>query len=359
MKHSLLRALTAAMLLMAFGAASAQVALKDDHPEVYYVKEGDTLWDIASTFLDSPWQWPELWHVNTEIENPHLIYPGDVIRVREGEDGEPEIVVERGETGKMAESAGGVVKLSPQAREVPLDTAIPAVSLESIQPFLQQGLVLTREELEGSPYVVGHQEGQVVYGQGDTLYARDRADQWEDLVQDYRIYRVGEQYVDPQTREILGYEARQVGQGRVVDHEGEILTLRVTQSSEDIRTEDRLFSSRQQKLRSVFYPTAPEEEIEARIIRLFGRLSSVARNDVVVINKGVREGLKEGHVLEAYQAPRTVRDRVADQVVTLPRVKSGTVLLFRVFDKVSYGIVMRSERPLEKDDLLTNPAGSL
>lgn len=357
MKNSLLRALTAGILLMAFGAASAQVALKNGHPDTYYVKEGDTLWDISSKFLQNPWQWPELWHTNEEIDNPHLIYPGDVITLRYRE-GQPELVMERGDHGKMAES-GGVVKLSPEAREVPLDTAIPAIPLGTIQAFLKDGLVLTREEIARAPYVVGGQDGRIAFGQGDRVYARDPVDQWQNLVQSYGFYRVGEEYIDPETREILGYEALQIGLGQVADHEGEMLTLNVVQSSEDIRLEDRIFSSRERKVKSVFYPTAPDQEVEARIIRFFGRVNSVARNDVVVINKGVRDGLKEGDVMEVFQQGEAVQDRVSDEVVRLPRVKAGTLILFRVFEKVAYGLVLESELPIRRKDIVTNPAGSL
>jgi hypothetical protein len=358
MKYSLPRALTAGILLMAFGLAQAQVTLKNGHPDVYYVKEGDTLWDISSTFLKNPWQWPELWHVNEEIGNPHLIYPGDVIRLRYV-DGEPQLQVERGDTGKMVEEGGGVVKLSPRAREVPLDTAIPAIPLDTIQPFLLDGLVVTAQEIREAPYVVGGQDSRVAFGQGDIVYARDRINQWANLVSGYGFYRVGEQYVDPDTQEILGYEARQVGLGQVSDQDDEILTLEVVKSSEDIRIEDRVFSSRERKLQSIFYPTAPEEKIEASIIRFFGRLTSVARNDVVVIDKGKRDGLEEGHVLEVMQAPDVVRDRIRDELIALPRVKAGTLVLFRVFEKVSYGLVIQSNLPLQKKDLVTNPAGSL
>lgn len=358
MKNSLLRALTAGILLMAFGAASAQVALKEDHPDVYYVKERDTLWDIATTFLDSPWRWPEIWHVNEEIENPHLIYPGDVIQVERDENGEPKLVMERGERERTAEREGpeGTVRLSPEIREVPMDTAIPSVSLKKIQPFLQGGQVVTRQEIAGAPHVVGGEEARVSFGERDKLYVRDQKQRWGERPRDYGIYRVGEEYVDPETREILGYEARQVGKGRVEEVEDEIATLLVTESSEDIRVNDRLFLSRnREQVRSTFHPSGPDEEVVGSIIRFFGRLNSVARNDVVVIDRGRREGLVAGNILAVYQAQRVVKDEVADQLVSLPSTKAGELLLFRVFDKVSYGLVVESERPLRKKDVVTNP----
>lgn len=371
MKNSLLRALTAGILLMAFGAASAQVALKDDHPDVYYVKEGDTLWDIATTFLDSPWRWPEIWHVNEQIGNPHLIYPGDVIRVERDENGDPKLVMERGKKDSASsemqgeasvqpqpqpEGDGRTVELSPKMKEVPQDTAIPSVSLKEIQPFLQSGQVVTRQEIAGAPNVVGGQDARVTFGQGDTIYARDRQKRWNSRPADYGIYRVGEEYVDPETREILGYEARRVGQARVTEVDGDIAVLNVHASSEDIRADDRLFMSRnREEVRASFQPSGPSEEVTGSIIRFFGRLNSVAKNDVVVIDRGRRDGLEPGNMLAVYQAKRVVRDGVSDQLVSLPSVKAGSLLLFRVFDKVSYGLVVESKKPLKKKDVVTNP----
>ncbi|KAF0809612.1 LysM domain-containing protein [Alcanivorax sp. S71-1-4] len=354
MMKSLLRTLTAGALLAVSGLTAADVALKSDHPEVYYVKAGDTLWDISSAFLHNPWEWPELWHGNQQIDNPHLIYPGDAIRLRYV-DGQPQLTVDR--AVKIQPDSDGVVRLSPQARELPLAAAIPAIPLGSIQSFLKEALVLSRDELATSPYLVGGQDRRVVFGQGDVVYARDPADQWDDLLQDYGFYRVGTQYVDPDTKEILGYEALQIGRGSVAAHDGEMLTLRVQQSNQDLRAEDRVLSSPERRVQSMFYPSAPETEVNASIIRLFGRLSSVARNDVVVISRGAREGLKEGNVLDVYQRGERVRDQVRNEMIRLPDSKSGTLVLFRVFEKVSYGLVIESTKPIYMNDLVKNPGG--
>ncbi|MBA3979903.1 MAG: peptigoglycan-binding protein LysM [Alcanivorax sp.] len=353
MMKSLLRAVSAAALLAAWGLASAQVALRDNHPDVYYVKPGDTLWDISSTFLSNPWQWPELWHGNDAIDNPHLIYPGDVIRLRMVE-GRPQLDVER--AVRVAPDEDGVVRLSPQARILPLATAIPAIPLGNIQTFLREALVLSREELAQSPYIVGGTDRRVIYGQGDLVYARDVVSQWEDLIQDYGFYRVGERYVDPETNEILGHEALQIGTGRVTAHDGEILTLRVQRSTEELRAQDRVLISPERRLQSTFYPAAPDEEVGARIIRFFDRLNSVARNDVVVINRGSREGLREGHVLDVFQQGEAVRDRDRNEMIRLPDSKSGTMILFRVFEKVSYGLIIESTRPIYMQDIVRNPS---
>lgn len=360
MIKSLLRALVAGTALSLAGAAIAEVELRNGHPEVYYVSEGDTLWDIASRFLDSPWQWPELWHVSEDIENPHLIYPGDVIRLVYV-DGEPQLQLERQapreEVKMMAD--GSVVKLQPEARVVPLDTAIPAIPLDRIQTFLLDALVVTPDEIEKAPYVVGGEDSRVIYGSGDRVYARDRYESWNNLGRNYGFYRVGEQYVDPGTSEVLGYEALEIGLGRVTDHDGEMATFNVVRAREDIRVEDRVFSTRERKMQSIFYPSAPEEKVEARIIRFFGRLSGVARNDVVVINKGAREGIEDGNVLEVRRAGELVKDRVTGEMIRLPPETIGTLVVFRTFEKVAYALVVRSTKAISMKDIATNPVGSL
>jgi len=364
MMKSLLRALTTGLLVLAPALSFAQVTLKDDAPDVYYVKNGDNLWNIASQFLDSPWQWPELWHVNQEIENPHLIYPGDVIRIVYV-DGKPRIEVERNggaddgkETVKMM-TDGRLVKMEPKARVVALDTAIPAIPLDTVENYLVEGLVLSKLQLEQAPYVVGGEDARVVFGDGDTVYARDPVDAWENLVRSYGIYRVGEEYVDPVTKEILGYEALEIALARVADQESEIATLRLIQSNEDVREQDRVLNAAERKMQSVFYPVAPDEAIDARVIRFFDRLNSVARNEALVINKGIRDGLRAGHVLEVKQAGQVVKDKVRDEMIQLPQVKAGTIIVFRAFEKVSYALVVEAERPIRMNDIATNPAGSL
>lgn len=370
MMKSLLRAVSAGLLVTVAGLgalqASADVTLKNGHPQVYYVKQGDTLWDISSQFLESPWQWPELWHVNEEIDNPHLIYPGDVIKLVYVE-GRPQLHVERGaagpggtpkETVKMM-SDGSIVKLSPEVRVLPLDAAIPTIPVSSIQTFLRDALVVTKDEVAQAPYIVAGADRRVVYAQGDTVYALDPVSKWVELIQSYGVFRVGHRYVDPETKEILGIEALKIGMVRTIDRDEEMGTFRVVQAQEDIRPEDRLFTSREGRMQSIFYPSAPDSLVEARIIRFFDRLHSVARNDVVVINKGSRDGLRDGHVLEVMQDGEVIRDPLRKGTIKLPRAKAGTLVLFRVFEKVSYGLIVQATLPIRMNDLATNPTGSM
>lgn len=355
MMKSVQRALTAGLMLTATSLACAGVALKDGHPSTYYVKNGDTLWDISARFLQEPWQWPEIWQINDEIGNPHLIYPGDEIHLSYV-NGEPRLSVKRGVEETVM--SNGVVKLSPKIREIANDEAIPVIPASAIAAYLKDGLVVDQKQISEAPYVVGGRDQRVVYGEGDTVYARDTLNHWEDLDQGYGFFRVGEKYVDPDTNEVLGYEARQVGLGRVSSHTDDMISLRVSSSTEDLRIDDRLFSTEDRRVRAVLYPSAPDTKVEAKIIRFFDRLSSVARNDVVVINKGERDGLKEGNMLDIFAMGEKVRDRQRGDMVQLPREKTGSMIVFRVFEKVSYGLIMESTRPIRMHDQADSPAGS-
>lgn len=339
----LLRMLAAGIISVALsGVAFADdVQVKQDYPDEYYVKPGDTLWDISAKFLKEPWLWPEIWHNNDSIENPHLIYPGDKISLRYV-DGKPQLVVNSSDT----------VKLSPSVKSSDLTSPIPIIPLDKIQSFLREAWVLTADELDRSPYLLGGENKRVIYGQGDLVHVRDPENQWEELYNNYSIYRVGERYINEETNEVLGYEALKVGEGKVEKHSGDIMSLRVTKSDDALGAGDIVMPTPPRALQSIYYPSESEEEVEGRLIRFFDRLSSVARHDVVVVNKGEREGLREGNVLQTFHRGEVVRDKQRDEVVHLPDTKSGTMILFRVFEKVSFGLIMESYLPVYKDDIV-------
>jgi len=355
MFKTLLRALLLGLLVGATNfAAAASVALSKDHPDVYYVKEGDTLWDIATSFLQNPWEWPAIWQKNEQVTNPHLIYPGDELRlVFVG--GEPYIDVTRGEQGQQADQGYETVRLSPQAKEQPLSGAIPTVALDSIQTFLLQGLVVDDEQIEDAPYLLGGVDSRENWGRGDTIYVRDPVNQWKEINHSYSIYRVGDRYIDPDSKEILGNEAIEVGQLKLIKRDGDIATMLVETSRQNLQQGDRIFSAERHQRQATYFPKAPSEKIDGQIIRLFGAVQSVARNDVVAINRGTREGLQESDILQIMQPGEVVHDKNMKQFVRLPSSKAGTLLLFRVFDKVSYGLIVESFLPVNMADKVINP----
>jgi nucleoid-associated protein YgaU len=337
MKKRILGLLGACLLL---GQVMAQEPeLRSDYPEEYTVVKGDTLWDISSTFLNNPWMWPEIWHVNPQISNPHLIYPGDVIRLVYF-DGKPRIVVDR------------VVKLSPKIRTLDEGEAIPTIPLDKINNFLSRSRIVTQEELDRAPHVVSGESKRLVLGKGDRLYARGTFDA---DVAVYGVYRRGDTYVDPDTGEFLGIQAMDIGSGRMRALDGEVATLLMTRTTEEVRVGDRLLSEEQRSIDSNFFPSAPKVDVNAQIIAVEGGVTQVGKWDVVVINRGDREGIAVGNVLAVYKRGGVVKDRVKGDMVTLPDERAGLVMVFRTFEKVSLGLVLESDRPLAIRDLARNP----
>lgn len=337
MKTRILGLLGACLLL---GQAMAEEPrLRADYPEEHTVVKGDTLWDISNSFLNNPWMWPEIWHVNPQISNPHLIYPGDVIRLVYF-DGKPRIVVDR------------VVKLSPQIRVLDAGEAIPTIPLDKINNFLSRSRIVTQEELDRAPHVVSGEAKRLVLGKGDRLYARGTFD--EDISV-YGVYRKGETYKDPQTGEFLGIQAMDIGSGRMRALEGDIATLLMTRTTEEVRVGDRLLSEEARAIDSTFFPSAPTGEVNAQIIAVEGGVTQVGKMSVVVINRGDREGMEVGNVLAVYKRGGTVKDRVKGDTVTLPDERAGLVMVFRTFEKLSLGLVLEAERPLAILDLVRNP----
>jgi Uncharacterized protein containing LysM domain len=337
MKKRILGLLGACLLL---GQAMAQEPeLRSDYPEEYTVVKGDTLWDISSTFLSNPWMWPEIWHVNPQISNPHLIYPGDVIRLVYF-DGKPRVVVDR------------VVKLSPKVRTLEEGEAIPTIPLDKINNFLSRSRIVTQEELDRAPHVVSGESKRLVLGKGDRLYARGTFDT---DVAVYGVYRRGDTYVDPETGELLGIQAMDIGSGRMRALDGEVATLLMTRTTEEVRVGDRLLSEEQRSIDANFFPSAPKVDVNAQIIAVEGGVTQVGKMDVVVINRGDREGIAVGNVLAVYKRGGTVKDRVKGDMVTLPDERAGLVMVFRTFEKVSLGLVLEADRPLAIRDLARNP----
>ncbi len=343
MKKFLLGILACGVLALQVMAADP-VALRSDHPDEYVVKRGDTLWDISGRFLEQPWLWPEIWQVNPQIANPHLIYPGDRLSLIYI-DGRPWLALNRG--------TGGVVKLSPEVRSSPLDDAIPAIPLEEINAFLTRSRIVSGNELEEAPYVVAGAGAHVVTGAGDNLYARGGS--FPPGERSYGIFRAGQVFVDPVTNEILGKEALEIGAGKMTDLESGMATLAVNKSNEEIRAGDRLLPMMEQKITATFFPSAPEAEISGVILAVEGGVTQIGHLDVVAINRGAREGLKDGNVLEISKRGEMVLDPMTRESVRLPATRAGLLMIFRTFEKMSYGLVLHATQPLSVMDTVANP----
>jgi len=339
------KSLLALLLVAVGGIAQAEVQLKADHPEQYTVVKGDTLWDISGRFLREPWKWPELWHANPQVENPHLIYPGDSLSLVYV-DGQPRLMLNRG-------ASRGTIKLSPTVRTTPMAEAIPTIPLEAINSFLLSNRIIDSvDQFKGAPYIVAGNAERVISGSGDRVYGRGV---FEDNIPVYGIFRQGKTYVDPDTQEFLGINADDVGSAEIVDMEGDIATMMLTRVTQEARIGDRLFASEERAVNSSFMPSEPEEEISGLILDVPRGVTQIGQFDVVTLNKGARDGLKDGNVLAVYKTGETVRDRVTGENVKIPDERAGLLMVFRTYEKLSYGLVLQATRSLAVQDKIRNP----
>lgn len=329
--------------LLFSGWGHAQVELKDNLPETYTVKKGDTLWGISGIYLKEPWLWPELWDVNPQIDNPHLIYPGDVLYLV-WVDGQPRLRLKRGRD----------VKLTPNMRVSQLDLAIPIIPLDEIGAFLLRHRILGATELNDSAYVVAGDQGHLISAPGDRIFGRGPFPESERA---YGIYRPGEVYRDPITNEVLGHQAQDIGNAQLLSSaKDDVVELEITRVAEEVRIADRLLPNEERILDATFQPRAPNTEIEdGFMIAVDGGVSQIGTTDIVVLNRGSRDGLQIGNVLAIYQTGEVVFDRVAKHEVALPDTRAGLLLVFEIFEKASYAIVLKASRPLNVLDKVKNP----
>lgn len=366
MKKSLL-GIASACLLAGLVHADEPVKVKPGAPEKYTVVQGDTLWGIASRYLNDPWRWPEIWESNKQVYNPHLIFPGDVLLLCRIQD-RTVVAVDMGggcaEVGDRIASGGGVptetvmpngvVKLRPKARELPLSLAIPAIPLKDIQRYLTDSRVVNPELMERAPYVVSGSDNRVISGAGDAINVRDR----NGLLRNdapYGIYRSGGLFRDPDSGEPLGLEAEDIGAGQLVALDGQVGTLKVNRTTQEIRNGDRLLENESTQIASVFHPANPENVAPGKIIRVFGSIGSATQYNVIAINRGKQDGVVPGHTFALWRAGAVVRDLIANDSLRLPPEHAGMAMVFRTFDRVSYALVLTSSKPVKAGDEVRPP----
>ncbi len=314
--------------------------LAQDAPTEYVVQEGDTLWDIASTFLRDPWFWPEIWYVNPEIVNPHLIYPGDVLALVYV-DGQPRVTTAR----------GSALRLSPQARVTPLTEAVTSIPFEMISAFLTSGTVLEKSEADELPYLLEVRGDHMIAAAGNTVYVRGtNGDQPGTR---YSVVHVGDPLVDPDNDKVMGYHATWVGEG-TMRRGGDPASVELTASAQEALRGDRLIPATVDVPLN-FFPKAPSSQIDGRIMAVIGGVSQIGQYQVVVLNRGSSDGLAQGDVLTVFQGGEEVRDRFGGGTVRLPDEPAGTVMIFRTYDEIAYGLVMEATRALHVRDAVRNP----
>lgn len=324
--------------------AAGAVALNPRHPERYVVKRGDTLWDIAAMFLRDPWYWPEIWYANPQVGNPHLIYPGDVLSLVYV-NGKPQLRLERGT---------GTERLSPRIREESLEAAIPTIPLDVIGAFLGRGAVLQKDDIKNAPYVVAIREGHMIGSAGNDIYVRGTV---AGVGHGYNVVHVGSELQDPDDGAILGYTGIYAGSG-AIRQLGDPSTLLLADSGREVLGGDILIDP-QQPYPSHFTPRAPAEELTGSIIAVIDGVSQVAQYQVIVINRGTRDGLEPGHVLRVWQSGDIITDRIksglTSRKVRLPEEPAGISMVFRTYDRVSYALVMEASSEIHVMDTVRNP----
>ncbi len=323
--------------------AQRTVEIRGDAPDRYVVKKGDTLWDISAMFLKKPWYWPEIWHVNPEIRNPHLIYPGDVLSIYYV-DGQPRLGINRGD-----------YKLSPSIRSR-ANVAEP-ISVAGLRPFLLRPQIISEDQLKAAAHIIGSQDNRLIYGTGDKLYARGLEN--TSIGTRYSIFRPGKTLYNPKNpREVLGYEVIYASNGEVI-RSGDPSTLVLEKGVREVLRGDRLLPVEPNPADMQFFPHEPPAGTHAPVIALFDALSGIAQYQVAVIAAGTREGIEPGHVMAVNQTGTTIFDEhhTKDQTpnIALPEERSGIMLIFRTFEKVSYGLIMEASRPIKIGDPAVNP----
>ena len=346
-RSSVLGRATSLAAATAVGQPQTPPVLSPSHPDTYVVVSGDTLWDIAAMFLRDPWYWPEIWQINPQIANPHLIYPGDILSLAFLDDGRPVVIREGG--------PGNTVRLSPRIRVEPLEEAIPTIPYATLRAFLSRSAVLAETQLETLPYIVAQREA-LIGAAGNDVYVRGVDG---NVGSAYNVVHLGEPLVDPDDESVLGYEGIFVGQG-ALRATGDPSTLRLIETTREALIGDYLVSP-DESLPANFLPRAPESAVDGRIISVVDGISLIGQYQVVVLNRGARHGIEPGHVLRAFQAGEEIVDEVRGrrglrrEKVQLPDEPAGTIMVFRSFDRMSYALVMEATSELHVLDTVRNP----
>jgi hypothetical protein len=374
----------AVLLLIISPLQADEIKLNPDQPDSYVVVKGDTLWDISAKFLQEPWRWPEIWEVNPQIADPHLIYPGDVVSLTY-KDGVPTLTVDRdGNPAQQTRSSSGrTVKLSPEIRSSEHAEAISSIPVDVIQQFLVRPLVVTDSEMEDWPYIVSNYDKHLVAGKGSKVYVRGLSS--GSTSQRFSVYRKGGAYKSGSgnSARVLGYEALHVADA-VIERDGDPATAVIVDSSREVMVGDRLLAQSESDVNTDFIPRSPSNSINGSVISVIDGVSEIGQYQVVVLDLGESDGIETGNVVGVYQAGEMISDRVeidedwrvrnrsegafdanefanylgkkkaAGEQVQLPEEYAAVVMVFRTFGKVSYGLVMEATAPIHLNDSVHN-----
>jgi LysM domain len=346
-------------------APSAPLALRPDAPDRYVVVPGDTLWGIATRYTDSPWRWPELWGMNQQqIQNPHLIYPGMVLLLDRARGtlsiagtppGTGAAPAGAAPAGALPPGSGSGVKLAPRVRAESLaKQEIPSIPPSAIEPFLSRPLVVEADGLEKAPTIVATEKDRVILAAGNVAYVRGMNDPKEET---WYVYRRGDALIDPDTNRTLAYEAIYLGTAQLT-RPGNPATVVLTSAVQEVNAGDKLIAAGPAQAMN-YAPHAPTKDLKGRVMKVYGNVGRVGEAgplQIISINRGRNDGIEVGHVLALYSLGGTVRDVTRRSArITLPDERAGLSFVFRVFDRVSYALVMHVTRPISPHDVVRTP----
>jgi hypothetical protein len=360
-------------LFISISSWADEIQLNPAHPDQYTVAKGDTLWDISGKFLNHPWQWPELWSNNSQIKNPHLIYPGDTVYFTIV-NGRPQLSLSRNEQQNQSPTDSTCIlseegvkngrtefavskngKLLPCIRETVIKQAVELIPTDSIAQFLISPKVVAENELNNAPYVVDIAGEHLVAGTGDRIYVRSIT---KPENQSYIIYRAGDTYASPATGEILGYEAKYIAE-TTLQQTGDPATLLINKSDSEIRKGDRVMPKKEEEFTLNYFPRPPENGINnGSIISVLGGVSQIGLYNIVVIDKGTKDGILAGHELAIFQNGNSINDpysAIKNDIIKLPDENAGTLMVFRPFERVSYALVMKATKAIHILDKVQTP----
>ena len=362
-------AVSPGQLQIAQRVAQQGVALADlapDAPASHTVRPGDTLWGLSQLFLKSPWRWAELWGMNLEqVRDPHRLYPGQVLVLSKGPERATLMVAAPAQMPAAAQPAAPVtVKLSPRVRTGPLDdSAIAAVPTQLIAPFIAQATVLEAGELDGAARIVAAPDGRALMTKGEIAYVRG------DLQgrRQFQLVREPQPLRDPGTREILGYEARVAGQVEVLgageprppvqgSAQSSLTRVLLKEARLEVGVGDRLTQASAPEF-VTFAPRAPAQPVDGQVIGLYGEGLTAAQHQIVSLNRGARDGIERGHVLALWRTGSLVADPDPStrQKLRLPDERNGQMFVFRVFDRVSYALILNHQDPVAPGARFSQP----
>jgi len=330
------------------------VVYEPESTELYTVQKGDTLWDISTHFLRDPWLWPEIWYKNPQIDNPHLIYPGDQLAIVYIGGQKRVQLIKRGDVFEQTKGLK-IVKISPRIHSEPLDSSIPSIPIDSVRQLLARPILIDEQELADAAYILSSVDQHLANSTDDVIYVRgidSNSKQGK-----FHIFRPNKQLKDPITGEVYGYESLYLGEAKILKH-GDPASLRITSATREILRDDRLIPVNNTDIDRDFFPAPPKQDIDGRVVSILDGISQVGQFNTIAINLGLRDNIQVGNLVQINHRGDVIRDHnEADPnfLIKLPNERSGIALVIKAYEKMSFCLILEAVVPIKADDLVVSP----